>query len=81
MVLENHLTFRVVFGNFLTIQSIRPKMFIPVFETFTAFLLSRFCAETRWAEKKMISYRPIWKFRQKFRIKAALKVENDGETL
>ena len=40
------------FWHFLTDQSLRPKMFLPVFETFTAFEHLRFCTENHWAEKK-----------------------------
>ena len=65
MILENHLTFKVIFGSLLTVLSPRPKMFIPVFETFTAFVFFRFFAEDSWTEKKIISHRPIGEFRQK----------------
>ena len=56
-------------------------MFIPVFKTFTAFVLYRFCTENRWAEKIMISHRPIWEFRSKIESEAAVKIKNEGEIL
>ena len=68
MVLENNLTFRVIFWHFFNcpISSIQNVYILfQDFKTFTAFVLSRFCAENRSAEKKMNSQRPMRKFRQK----------------
>ena len=77
MVLENHSTFRVVFGIFLTVQSLQPKMFIPVLKTSTAFVLFRFCAKNCWAEKKNDFSQADFGNSPENRIQAAVKVEND----
>ena len=55
-------------------------MFKPVSKTLTASGIVRFCAENRWAEKKMIS-EILCKCRPKNRTQATVKIENDGETL
>ena len=53
--------------------ALRVKILIPIFKTFTAFVLFRFCTEKRLAEKKMVSHRPIWEFHPKIEFKRLRK--------
>ena len=66
---RGRLTFKVLFGNFFTVQSIRPKMVIPTKKTFATYVLYRLPSKLTWAEKKIISHWPFCEFGPKIGIK------------
>ena len=81
MSVSGHLTFKGVSRTFVIVQSLRLKMVIPSKETLTTYVLYRLPSKFRWTEKKFIPHLPFCEFCQKNQIQAAVKVENDGETL
>ena len=73
MALIRHLIFNRILCQILGTKSLRVKMVIPIFKTFTTFVLFRFCMENRWAEKKNDFSQAEFGISPKNRIQAAVK--------
>ena len=69
-----HLIFKGILGNFLIVQSLRPKKVIPTKKTLTTYLIYRLPLKFTQIEKKIISHWPVCEFRPKNRIQVAVKV-------
>ena len=66
---RGRFTFKVFFGNFFTVQSLRPNMVIPTKKSIATYVLNRLPSKVSWAEKKFISHWPFCEFCPKIEIK------------